>query len=241
MTGSIVKCQCPGCHNYLCEGVNKKIYCTSRCQLIAHNKSDESKKRASEKVINIGLKRGYLFGDDKRVRDNVIAETKALARISQNWKDPFRCVVKSPFVSKVSFCIKCSCSIQTKTLSKKVCDDCKKISMKLTMFLFRQKNRTGLDYKIAKVMQRSIRDGYSSSLYDILGYTDVQFKYHLELQFDKRMSWTNYGTYWEIDHIIPISTANTDADIIRLNQLSNLRPLSRTENAIKSNKIINLI
>lgn len=47
------------------------------------------------------------------------------------------------------------------------------------------------------------------------------------------MNWNNMGgkiiteqnTGWDIDHIIPISTAKTEEDIIKLNHYSNLRPL----------------
>ena len=39
------------------------------------------------------------------------------------------------------------------------------------------------------------------------------------------MSWDNHGTYWDIDHIIPLSTALNEADIIRLNHYTNLQPL----------------
>ena len=49
------------------------------------------------------------------------------------------------------------------------------------------------------------------------------------------MNWENYGNpkdgklepnkTWDIDHIEPLSTANTETDIIRLNHHINLRPL----------------
>ena len=46
------------------------------------------------------------------------------------------------------------------------------------------------------------------------------------------MSWENQGLYngtlyygWDLDHIIPISSAVTEADIIRLNHYTNFQPL----------------
>lgn len=66
----------------------------------------------------------------------------------------------------------------------------------------------------------------------ILGCSFEQFKKHLESQFEDWMDWGNRGLYngtlnygWDIDHIIPISTAKTEEDVIRLNHYSNLQPL----------------
>jgi hypothetical protein len=47
------------------------------------------------------------------------------------------------------------------------------------------------------------------------------------------MDWNNKGKRnvsqpqqcWDIDHIIPISSAKTEEDLIRLNHYTNLRPL----------------
>ena len=65
----------------------------------------------------------------------------------------------------------------------------------------------------------------NSKTADILGCPIKDFKIYLEKQFINDMSWTNHGTYWDIDHIIPISTALNEADIIRLNHYTNLQPL----------------
>ena len=52
------------------------------------------------------------------------------------------------------------------------------------------------------------------------------------------MNWDNYGSFWSIDHIIPISSAKTEEDVLKLNHFSNLRPLCSYKNRhIKSNKI----
>ena len=60
------------------------------------------------------------------------------------------------------------------------------------------------------------------------------------------MNWGNKGLYngtegfgWDVDHIIPISTAVTEDDVIRLNHYTNLQPLCSYHNRfIKSNNII---
>jgi len=46
-----------------------------------------------------------------------------------------------------------------------------------------------------------------------------------------------YG--WDIDHIMPISSAKTENDIIRLNHYSNMQPLcSKINRDIKRDKIL---
>jgi hypothetical protein len=85
---------------------------------------------------------------------------------------------------------------------------------------------------------------------DILGCSFENFKLHLESKFQTWMNWDNYGNpkdgifelnkSWDIDHIIPISSAKTKEDIIRLNHYTNLQPLcSLTNRRIKRNKITN--
>jgi hypothetical protein len=76
--------------------------------------------------------------------------------------------------------------------------------------------------------------------FEILGYTPSELKHHIEMQFTKGMTWDNRRE-WEIDHIIPISSAKNLDDLIALNQLSNLRPLWKKENNTKKAKILTLL
>ena len=79
----------------------------------------------------------------------------------------------------------------------------------------------------------------SKKTIEILGCTFEEFKLHLESQFDDKMNWTNQGTYWHLDHIIPISSAESEEDVYRLNHYTNFQPLYWLDNLKKSNKIIN--
>ena len=75
----------------------------------------------------------------------------------------------------------------------------------------------------------------------ILGCTYSEFKTHLESQWEAWMNWDNYGLYdgelnygWDIDHIIPMVSALTEDEAIRLNNYTNLQPLcSYTNRHIK--------
>lgn len=80
-----------------------------------------------------------------------------------------------------------------------------------------------------------------SSILDYLPYTMVELKTHLENQFDEKMSWNNYGSYWHIDHIIPQSklkySSMTDDNFQKCWALNNLQPLEALTNIRKQNKI----
>lgn len=72
----------------------------------------------------------------------------------------------------------------------------------------------------------------------ILCCTFEQFKEHLEQQFDDKMNWDNQGTYWELDHIKPVSLATNEQELLALNHYTNFQPLFWRDNIMKSNKYI---
>jgi hypothetical protein len=82
-----------------------------------------------------------------------------------------------------------------------------------------------------------------SKTYKILGCTYEEFKIHIESQFEDWMTWKNHGKYtgnynetWQYDHIIPISAARTEEEVITLNHFSNFQPLCSKKNLEKSNR-----
>jgi len=74
----------------------------------------------------------------------------------------------------------------------------------------------------------------------LVGYTVEDLKAHLESQFVKGMSWSNYGSSWHIDHIRPIAdfcfTSTEDPDFRICWSLWNLRPLWAKKNISKGAK-----
>ena len=71
---------------------------------------------------------------------------------------------------------------------------------------------------------------------DMLGCTKQELIKHIESQFKQGMSWDNKSE-WHIDHIIPLSSAKNENELIKLSHYKNLQPLWEIENKIKSNKI----
>jgi hypothetical protein len=83
---------------------------------------------------------------------------------------------------------------------------------------------------------------------EILGCEFEYFKNYLESKFEPWMTWDNYGKYngfekygWDIDHIIPISSANSEETLIKLCYYTNLQPLcSKINRDIKRNIMLEL-
>lgn len=110
-------------------------------------------------------------------------------------------------------------------------------------------------YRISHSLSGSLRNslkrrGFSkkSQTYKALGCSFYEFKVYIELKFESWMTWENYGKYngdfnygWDIDHIIPISSAKNLEDIISLYHYTNLQPLcSKINRDIKMDKLISM-
>lgn len=92
-----------------------------------------------------------------------------------------------------------------------------------------------LSRNLSKLVGNSIKkSGFKklSKTEIILGCTLEQFKRHIQSKWEPWMNWDNYAKYdgtinygWDIDHIIPVSSATTEEEIIKLNHYTNLQPL----------------
>jgi hypothetical protein len=99
------------------------------------------------------------------------------------------------------------------------------------------------------ILKRRIRDSlrrclkYTNTIKnkkseDVLGCSIEFFKEYIESKFVDGMTWNNNSFYgWHLDHIIPLSIAETEEDVIRLNHYTNFQPLWCLDNLRKSNKI----
>jgi hypothetical protein len=77
------------------------------------------------------------------------------------------------------------------------------------------------------------------SALELLGCSIEHCKHHIEQQFRPEMNWSNHGSYWEIDHIVPCDLF----DLTNIEQqkqcfyYTNLQPLTISENRSKKNKV----
>jgi hypothetical protein len=75
--------------------------------------------------------------------------------------------------------------------------------------------------------------------FELVGCTPQELKEHLEKQFREGMTWENHVKYgWNIDHIIPLSSATTEEELYKLCHFTNLQPLWAEENLSKGNRIL---
>ena len=102
-----------------------------------------------------------------------------------------------------------------------------------------RRRKSDVLYRLKKNVQSAIKNGFryvveSKNLrsYEILGCSIEEFKEFIESKFEPWMNWDNRGLFngelnygWDLDHIIPQSTAVTEEDVIKLNHYTNFQPL----------------
>jgi len=80
----------------------------------------------------------------------------------------------------------------------------------------------------------------NSGTFEYVGMSIPNFKNWLEYQFDENMNWNNYGSYWEIDHVIPCASFDLtiEDNIYKCFSWENSRPFNASQNSSKNAKII---
>lgn len=117
--------------------------------------------------------------------------------------------------------------------------------------MYHNKNKNNPLYIIKKVCRGQLRAALNKQNYiktqrteEILGISFEDFKLYIESKFEDWMSWENHGKFnselnygWDIDHIIPLDSADTEEELLKLNHYTNLQPLcSYTNRHIKMYK-----
>ena len=158
----------------------------------------------------------------------------------------------------VSICRKCESSKQVKRIKKN--GDKRTIQQKKDFVAYKKewrrlnKNTENKKYRdritndvsfrlrknVSRAINRALKklcSNKSASIMQYLNYSMDELKKHLENQFDDKMSWTNYGIYWHIDHIVPQSCLSymtmADDNFRKCWALDNLRPLDAKSNMLE--------
>lgn len=69
-----------------------------------------------------------------------------------------------------------------------------------------------------------------------IGCSKDELLIHIEMQFKNGMNWENRNL-WDIDHIIPLSSAKNEEELYKLCHYKNLQPMWSKENRQKGSKI----
>jgi len=97
-------------------------------------------------------------------------------------------------------------------------------------------------YRLREGSRRTIGDALreggiakSHRTFELIGCTVEFYKAYLEERFDANMTWENWGTYWEIDHTIPLASFDLrdEAQLKNAFHYSNCRPLIKLVNRQK--------
>lgn len=98
--------------------------------------------------------------------------------------------------------------------------------------------KTDILYKLKRrIRARLGRISFNNNIRTVewLGCSIAELKVHLEKQFQEGMSWANYGK-WHIDHIIPLASANSEEEVLKLSHYTNLQPLWAKDNLSKGDR-----
>jgi len=194
---------------------NNKI--STYCKICTNFINNENKKKNKDK-IELQQKEYRKENKDKKKLYNLLNKDR-IKELSKEYKELNKDIIKEQ-------------RKEYRTLNRNKINKYRKEKM-LNDPLFK------LSHSVRNRIKDSIKNlGYSknSKTYDILGCSFEYFKIYIESKFDQFMFWDNHGTYWHLDHIIPISWAKNEEEVYKLNNYTNYQPLSAFENLVKNNK-----
>ena len=181
-------------------------------------------------------------------KENTYSSTckKCLNEKDKERKKNLRKRKSETFMAKCEKCneektLKCFSKLK-KFYKKKICLSC------YPMFLAEQKNewcrnesQTNVNYRLKKSLAARLRTVLvkNDSTMNYIGCNIQYLREWFEYNFTSEMNWENYGTYWSIDHIIPVSKFDlTDEDEkLKCWNWSNLMPVTVKYNSSKKQKM----
>lgn len=108
----------------------------------------------------------------------------------------------------------------------------------------RKKYKDDINYRMRKVLRTRFNKTVtnkkiSKSIINYIGIDMDLFKKWIEFRFDDKMSWSNYGTYWDIDHVMPCHHYDLSLieNVFLCYNWRNLQPLEKKINYSKNKKI----
>ena len=108
-----------------------------------------------------------------------------------------------------------------------------------------EKRVTCPQYRISKNLRSRLHGAIKSKIElkttssKLIGCTYAHLLIHLESKFKVGMTWENYGPYWHVDHIKPLSSFDLtkEEQVLKASHFSNLQPLEAELNQRKHAKL----
>jgi hypothetical protein len=129
-----------------------------------------------------------------------------------------------------------------KKVRKKI--DRKRIENGKNAEYLKYRRENDINYKLKKNLSRCINyaiknNSKSDHTINLLGCSIEEFKQHIESQFEKGMTWGNYGTVWHLDHYVPCSYFDLSypAQQKICFHFLNINPLKKIDNLKKNNTL----
>lgn len=106
----------------------------------------------------------------------------------------------------------------------------------------KMRRKTDINFQISEILRSKIHKmikGKNTSYMNFVGCDINWLKKWIEYQFDDNMNWKNIGSYWQIDHILPINKFNFSCDKNKriCFNWTNLQPIQSSINREKSDKL----
>jgi hypothetical protein len=111
----------------------------------------------------------------------------------------------------------------------------------------RNEMKCNMNYRLKKSLAQRLRSVLikNDNTMNYIGCNIQYLREWFEYNFTKEMNWDNYGSYWSIDHIIPVSKFDLtiEDDKMKCWNWSNLMPMynSSKKNKIDRNQIENIL
>lgn len=110
-------------------------------------------------------------------------------------------------------------------------------SARLYQKLCRQDSGKRLSKNLSKSIWECLKSKKAKrSWKSLVNFTLDDLINHLQNKFKDGMTWENYGKYWHVDHITPLSWFNLEQEFDKAWDLNNLQPLEASLNLSKNNK-----
>ena len=103
----------------------------------------------------------------------------------------------------------------------------------------KERRKTDSDFRLTEILRSKIHKmirGDKTSYQEWIGLPPDVFRRWLEFQFTPEMNWDNLGSYWHVDHILPLNGFDFSLEDHKYVGFgwTNLQPLHKFENQSKS-------